>query len=718
MPPAIHVAGVCHLFFRENAMNFLLSKPQARGLSVALAAALALVAKHAQAEEADHPIHIELPTTSVTANPLDSGLEELVPPVSVLNGRELSYRRESTLGETLNGTPGVHSSYFGPNASRPVIRGLDGDRIRLMQNGIGMIDASSLSPDHAVPIDPLAVEQIDVVRGPAALQYGGSAVGGVVNAIDNRIPRDPINGASGRGEARFGGAADERSGSALVEAGNGLIAIHADAYKRTTDDLDIPGFARSARLRARDPQAAEARGTLPNSAAESDGGALGASVTTEHGYAGISYAEFNADYGTVAEPSVKIDMNSARWDAAGELRNLGEAIHRVKMRLTHVDYEHREIDAGEVGTIFRNRGWEGALEAAHGQIGPLTGVVGLQFHDSDFSASGEEALIPKVQTATHAAYLFEEWPLQVFDRALKLSFGGRFERSTVESDGGGPDDPNNPGTPRFGDAESRRFTPTSFSAGALYHLNPAWSLAANLSHSERAPTYYELYSNGPHAATGQYELGDRRLSVEKSNGLDVQLRWRKKTDSVNVSAFYTRFDNYIASLLTGNLRTEDGLIDNVNGELPESQLQAVPAIFQGFEVEGKFRVYEGTGTLDLNLNGDYVRARNDRSGDPLPRIAPLRLGFGLDYAYSRFGARLDFTRAFEQDRVADNELPTDGYTMVNALVSYHLPTKLHLDAFLKATNLLDQEAREHTSILKDIAPLGGRAVMLGVRGEF
>lgn len=699
-------------------MNSLFFKPQVRGLSIALAAVLTLIAKHAHAEDLDHPIHIDLPTTVVTANPLNSTTDELLAPVFVLNGRELSYLQEGTLGETLNRTPGVHASYFGPNASRPVIRGLDGDRIRLMQNGIGMIDASSLSPDHAVPLDPLAVEQIDVVRGPAALQYGGSAVGGVVNTTDNRIPREPIDGVYGRAEARIGGADKQRSSAALMETGNGRFAIHADVYTRDSDNLDIPDHARSARLRAIDPQPNETHGALKNSAAKSDGGALGASITSEHGYAGISYSEFNSYYGTVAEPTVKIDMNSSRWDMAGEARDLGEAITRVKMRLTHVDYEHQEIDTGQVGTTFQNQGWEGSLEAAHGQFGPLTGVFGLQFHRSDFSASGEEALIPKVQTGSHAAYLVEEWPLEAFNRRLKLSFGARVERTRVESAGGGPDDPNNPGTPRFGSSETQDFTPKSFSAGALYHLNDTWSVAGNLSRSERAPTYYELFSNGPHAATGQYELGDHTLAVEKSSGLDLQLRWHKERSSFTISGFYTRFDNYIASFLTGNLRMEDGLLDNVNGELPESQIQAVPAVFKGFEVISKFCVHQADGALDLSLKGDYVRATDALSGDPLPRISPLRLGFGLDYARNRFGARLDVMRTFAQNRVANNELPTDGYTMVDALVSYHLPTRMQFNVFLKATNLLDQEARTHTSILKDIAPLGGRSVLLGLRGEF
>lgn len=688
------------------------------GLAHILVASLSVSALSAFAEEDVHPLHIEVPATSVTANPLESTADQLVPPVHVLNGRELLYRRESTLGETLNGTPGVHSTYFGPNASRPVIRGLDGDRIRLLQNGLGTLDLSSLSPDHAVPLDPLVVEQIDVVRGPAALQYGGSAVGGVVNATDNRIPREAIDGFMGRGEVRYGGAASERSQAALLEAGNGRIALHADLYQRDTSDLHIPGHARSAALRARDPQPEEARSRLDNSASSSSGGALGASVTGTHGYGGIAFSEFNTDYGTVAEPSVRIAMHNQRWDFAGELRDMAGPFTRIKARLGSSDYAHREIDAGVIGTTFANRGWEGSLEAAHAQLGPLHGVVGLQSHRSKLRVQGDEALLPDIENKSHALYVFEEWPLILGTQPFKLSFGGRIERNAVDSAGGGPDDPNlAPGTPRFGDAARKQFTPRSYAVGGLWQIKPAWALTGNLSRTERAPTYYELFSNGPHAATGQYEVGNPALSIEKSHGIDVTLRWKQGRNSAAISAFRTRFSNYIGLFSTGVQRDEDGLIDPA-GPLPEARFMAVPALFQGLEFTSRFHVYEGKGDLDLSLKADYVRASNARTNEPLPRISPLRLGLGLDYVFGRLNARLDVTRSFGQHRTAAEELATDGYTLVNALVSYHLPTRVHLDAFLKATNLLDQEVREHTSVLKDIAPLGGRAVMLGLRGEF
>lgn len=354
-----------------------MSAPQKTAVAVAMAfSAPAVLAQSA----ATAPQLAELPTVVVTANPLGSGLFDLVPPVSVLGGRELSLRRESTLGETLNGLPGVSSTYFGPNAGRPVIRGLDADRVRLMQNGLGMLDVSALSPDHAVPLDPLVIDQVEVVRGPAALLYGGSAVGGVVNALDNRIPQEPISGSAGRAETRFGGPDNQRSGSAVLEGGNGVLAVHADVFQRTSDDLKIPEFARSSRLRAQSPQADEPRGRLRNSSASADGGALGASLTFDRGYAGLAYSGYNSEYGTVAEEDVRIDMKSKRWDFAGEMRDIGTVITRVKVRLGYTDYEHQELEAGQVATTFLNKGREGTLEAAHGKFGPVTGVFGVQFH--------------------------------------------------------------------------------------------------------------------------------------------------------------------------------------------------------------------------------------------------------------------------------------------------------------------------------------------------
>lgn len=639
---------------------------------------------------------IQAPSIPITGNPLGAGSDELVTPVAVLNGRELSLKRESTIGETLNGTPGVTSSYFGPNASRPIIRGMDGDRVRIMQNGVGALDASSLSPDHAVAIDPLIAEQIEVIRGPATLLYGAGAVGGVVNVIDHRIPKEPLNGVMGRGETRFGGADNERSGAAVIDVGNGMFAIHADVYTRKTDDLSIPSSAQN-KLIGEGRANHVHNGKLANSEAKSDGGAFGASLTFDKGHVGFSYSEFNNFYGTVAEPSVKVDMKSKRWDFSSEAHHLESFIERVKFRMAFTDYKHQEIDDGTIGTTFLNKGVESTLEAGHAKIGNLSGVIGLQTQNTRFSALGDEAFVPSARTSSQGVYLYEELPI---DR-LKLSAGGRIDKTTVKSAGGGADD-------KFGDATSKQFTPKNLSAGALFSIDEHWGIATNMTHTERAPTQNELFSNGAHVATNQYEIGNKNLNVEKANGLDAQIRWKNLKHSFNLGGFYTKFDHFINVYNTGEIR-EALKVANTIG---------VPATFVGMEAQGKFRIYEGMGDLDFNVRGDYVRATNEITDQPLSRIAPMRIGAGLDYQLDDFSSKIDILHGFKQDRVATNESPTEGYTMVNATISYRLKTALNLEAFAKARNLLDEDIRDHSSFLKEIAPMGGRSVLFGLRGEF
>lgn len=656
---------------------------------------------------ADANTEINLPSVSVTGNPLGVGSDELIVPVTKLNGRELSLKRESTLGDTLDGIPGVNATHFGPNASRPVIRGLDAERVRIMQNGVGVLDASSLSFDHAVTIDPIIVEQVDVVRGPAALLYGGSAVGGVVNATDNRIPTEQLNGITGRAETRVGGPDSQNNIAGVIDAGNGLLAIHGDLYSRKTSDLDIPGYAVSKRKSEADGTPRINNGKLINSSADGDGGALGASLTFDSGYIGASYSGFNSNYGTVAEPDVRIDMQSQRWDIGSEFHDLdklgfGHLINRVKFRLAHTDYEHQELEDGEVGTTFKNHGIEGSFEAGHTPIntalGNLNGVVGLQFQNTTFEALGEEAFVPSSNTQTKALYIYEELPLNFIEaQKLKLSLGARAEHTTV----GSSDNSN------FGPGQDHGFNPTSYALGGIYTLTPNWSIASNLSHNERAPSYFELYANGAHVATGQFEVGNNNFEVERSNGIDAQLRWKDAKNSFSIGSYYTRFSSFLGLLETG---TTDPI-----SNLPIAQFSAFAADFKGFEAEGKFNV---ANNLDLTLRGDYVRATNRDNGDALPRIAPLRLGGGLHYQKGSFGARVDVLHAFDQNRTAANELATDGYTDVSALVSYKLPTKLNIELFAKANNLLNDEIREHASFLKDIAPQGERSVLIGLRTDF
>ena len=641
--------------------------------------------------------NIDLAPVAVTGNPLGVGSDELVVPVSVLNGRELSLKRESTLGETLNGIPGVTATQFGPNASRPVIRGLDAERVKIMQNGIGILDASSLSFDHAVGIDPLIIEQIEVVRGPAALLYGGSAVGGVVNAIDNRIPTEKLDGVIGRAETRFGDANNTRNAAAVIDIGNGMFAIHSDVYNRKSNDLDIPGFAVSQRKSRADGTPRTNKGKLINSSADGDGGALGASLTLDKGYIGLSYSILESNYGVVAEEQVRIDMNSKRWELASEFKELDTIVNRVKFRMVHTDYEHKELEGAKVGTTFTNRGLEGSIEAAHRPVANLNGVLSYQFSNTNFTALGEEAFVPSVNTQNKALYLYEELPLGNAEQKHKITFGLRVGHTTVDSKD----------SPVFGAGQNNSFKPNSVALGGLVQINKSWALTSNLSHNERAPSYFELYANGAHIATGQFEVGNNNFDKERSNGIDTQIRYKDGKSSFSIGAYYTRFSNFIGLFDTGNTDAGSGL--------PIAQFSAVHAVFKGLEAEGKINIVNN---LDLTVRGDYVHAKDETNDGYLPRIAPLRLGAGLRYQLGNFSAQVNALHAFKQSHTAEAELKTDGYTDVSTLVAYKLPIKFNVELFAKANNLLNEEIRQHASFLKDIAPAGERSLLIGARADF
>jgi iron complex outermembrane receptor protein len=586
-------------------MKILQKRMSARGQQKSLWLALMAALSTPILVSAEDAKTLDIDNVPVTGNPLGVASDDMVVPVSVLGGRELSLRRQGTLGETLNGIPGVTATQFGPNASRPIIRGLDGERVRIMQNGVGILDASSLSFDHAVGVDPLIIEQIDVVRGPAALLYGGSAMGGVVNAIDHRIPKESLNGYTGRAEARFGGPDNTRNGAAVVDVGNGLFALHADVYSRETSNLEIPGYAVSKRKSLADGIARDSRGKdkLDNSSALANGGALGAAWTFDTGYLGISYADSNNHYGTVAEENVRINMENKRTELAGEVRELKGPVQKIKVRMAYTDYQHVEVESGVVGTTFKNRGLQGSMEATHVPLAGLNGVVGYQFQNTRFQALGEEAFVPSVTTVDQGAYVYEEYAIDKH----KVTFGGRFGDTTVDSHA---DD-------KFTQANSKRFNPNSFALGGLYTIDESWSVTTNLSHNERAPSYFELYANGPHIATGQVEVGNSNLSKERSNGIDAQLKWKSGGHSVTLGAYATKFKNFIGLFNTGIEVPVDGEL------LPEAKFRAVPALFKGLELEGKFALND---EWTLKMRGDYVHAKDTRNNQYLPRISPLRLG--------------------------------------------------------------------------------------------
>jgi iron complex outermembrane recepter protein len=661
----------------------------------------------------------------VVGNPLEGG--EVVAPVSTLSGAELLIKRASTLGETLNGLPGVSSTWYGPNASRPVIRGLDGDRVRILNNLGSTLDASSLSPDHNPSIDPLAVERIEVLRGPAALLYGGAAIGGVVNVVDNRIPNRAMDSISGRIETRYGGAEQERGTSAVLEAGRGAFAIHADGFTRETSDYRVPSST---------GVGLENGGRVVNSAAESSGGAMGASWQLANGYVGAAHSEYKSIYGTVAEPTVTINMRQKRDAIEANFSNLSGPITGVFAKASQSDYQHTEFDGGEPQTVFKNKGRDFRGEIKHAAIGsatwPIKGVVGVQLEQFDFSALGAEAFVPQTNTKSAAVFVFEELSLD----AWKFTLGGRVEVNRISSEGAAET-----GAPRFGEPRSRKFKLGSTAFGAAYKLSTSASLVSNLSYSERAPTYYELFADGPHGATGAYEQGNPGFKRERANAVELSLRFKQDRVSASAGIFTQRFRDYILLRRTGLNRDAEGngvgsgVIDCGDGTsqesqcratvLPGFQYQAVKATLTGLEAEFKWRLMTQPNayTLDIENKVDYVRADNQTNNDPLPRIAPLRLNGSLIWASGGWGARLDVQHTAKQNRFSSDDAlkATDGYTLVNAALSYYFANDVVSGtAFLRATNIGNQRAFSASSIdsIRALAPLPGRGFKAGVQFSF
>jgi len=636
----------------------------------------------------------------VTANPLGSALFDLALPVSVLSGERLQLNMQPTLGEIVNTLVGINSSYYGPNASRPVIRGLDGDRVQILQNGLASFDAAGTSVDHAVPIDTLTVKRIEVVRGPAVLLYGPTAIGGVVNTIDTRIPSEPVTGATGGLDLRYASPATERAASGFIEFGTEQgLQMHVDGFKRRTNDLTIAGYAFSPQLRATLPSDAQGPvGTLPNSASDSDGGSAGAAYVGKEGFVGASYTVFNSDYGTVAEEDVTIRMKQQRIDFAGQWLAPNESIKSVDLKFVQSSYKHTEFEGNEPGTTFKNDGYQTRLDVVYNRIGMLEGAFGLQAVNFDFSALGEEGFLPKTSTRAYSAFIYEELKL---DR-WRLQFGGRYDNTRVAAQ----DDPS------FGPALTRTFNSGAVSAGAAYSLAAEYSLVGSVAYTQRPPNYQELFADGPHLATGVFEVGDRNFGLEKSIGIDLALRKRGAGWTGSLGAFYNKFSNYITLYDTGLI--DPGL------DLPIYDYRAGAAVFYGIEAEGNFELGNyGPGRFNLELQADYLRATNTDTNEPLPRISPVRIGGALVYTAAQWDTRLDVFRVQAQNRVAPNEFPTDGYTMVNASFTYRLTRDRYgLMAFVKGTNLLDRDARNHVSYLANIAPMGGRGVTAGVRGTF
>lgn len=645
----------------------------------------------------------------------DRGTLDLSQPVELISGAELDALKQSSIGETLSNQLGVNSTYGGPATGRPVIRGLSGSRVRVQQDGIASLDVSALSPDHAVPMEPLLIDSVEIVKGPATLLYGNGAFGGVINMENRRIPEEaPLSPYSGALELRADTVADERTGVLRLDGGTDNFAWHADAFRRQTGNVEIPSSAESLAQLQSEGEAGEYSDSstyLDNSDITASGGAFGASIIGENGFIGASVSNYQSNYGVPGhahheeeghaeeehghaeeehgEEGVRIDLKQKRYDLKGELINPFTGFEMARFRVGMNDYRHAEIEEGAVSTVFNNDELDGRIEMVHAPLAGWRGAFGIQVRDREFSAIGEEAYIPPTDASALGFFLVEE---REFDK-WRVELGVRTESQKQEPTG-----------------FARRDDDTlSLSAGTAWRYTGNASLGINLSRAQRAPEIEERFSNGAHLATQQFEIGDPGLHKETANNID--LTWKRTGQGLRwtVNLFHNRIDDFIYLQNTG---TEQD-------ELPVAVYTQADATMHGYEAEISFPLTEANGSeWRARLFTDYTRGSLDDGGD-LPRIPPLRAGAGIDYSAQQFTFGMDAIYHAEQDRTAEFELPTDSYTMVNADASMDLlGTHLDWTVFLRVNNLLNEEARRHTSFLKDLAPLPGRNVTLGVRASF
>ncbi|RDE07525.1 TonB-dependent receptor [Sphingomonas aracearum] len=672
----------------------------------------------------------------VTA-PIRQSETDVLAGTSVIHGEELARELRPTIGETLARQPGVSATSFGPSASRPVLRGFQGDRIRVLTDGIGAIDVSNTSVDHAVVIDPLLAERVEVLRGPSALLFGSSAIGGVVNVIDRRIPRSvPENGYRVSGIAGYGSAADERSigGAGDVAIGKQFV-LHADGSYLKADDLRIGGYAltpfrRSQALAAAgQPQevedgeepidfaaSARIRNRLPNTAAETWTAGVGASIITDNGSSlGVSYSHYDSLYGVPVryatdvgqeQEAPRLDIAQDRVDLRAEVNTGGGFFDQIRLRAGQATYRHYELeDTGEIGTAFYNKGLEGRLELVQAQRGPWQGASGVQYFSRDFNVEGEEAFLPKNSTEQVGVFTLQQYSTGSF----KAEGGLRFEHSDLSASPQG-------GDLRFFDGR-RSFDAVSGSLGASYALSDSIRVGLNGSRTERAPSAEELFANGAHAGTQAYELGNPNFELEKSWGLEATLHAHGQGYSFDASAFYNWFDGYISENQVDSSVCEAAAAPSGREvDLPCFQSIQRKARYWGFEAEGSVNLFRaGAFRINADALGDYVRASIVDQG-PVPRIPAGRVLGGLEAQSDLVTGRVEVEHVFRQERIAAFETETPAYTMTNASVQLKpFASSPGTILTLSANNIFDVNARRAASFLKDFAPLAGRDFRASLR---
>ena len=676
-------------------------RPSSVSRSLLMAAAGSTILAGAAAAQSAQQAPTELGDIIVTGAPYGISQRASVIATDVVDEQTLATAPAASLGDMLSGRPGIRSTDFAPGASRPVIRGLSGPRVQVLTNGIGLIDASSVSPDHAVATDPAEANRIEIIRGPATLVYGGSAIGGVVNVLDDRIPTEiPEGGVSGVVSTQASSVDDGRSAFGRVTVGSGNFAFNVDGVKRKTDDYDIPAPAISARRAAAEGLVREDTGTQPNSYTDLEAWGVGGSYIGDKGFAGVSYKNTDSEYGTVAEESVFIKLNQKRWDARGEYRFDSGPFSALRGSYGHADYTHTEFEAvGEPGTIFNSDGWEGRADLVQRERNGWNGAVGVQALSRNFEAIGEEAFVPSVKIDELGLYTVQRLDLgnHGFEGGL------RYDRRELS------------GTPIGGASEvTREFDNWSASAAAFIRPTAGLFLGLSLAHNERAPSEVELFADGVHIATAAYETGDLTLNSEKVTTLEGTAHYDRGRFTGDLHVYHSWYNGFIDERPTG----DQFYFEEEDEFFPIYRFVQTDAKFYGFELEGAYALWQdGDRKLSLEGAADYVHAQTDFG--PAARIPPYSVTGRLAWTSTRFDASAEVRHVGGQDRVANEfELPTDDYTLVNASVALRPFAQQNVTLFAEARNLTDEEAREHVSFLKDIAPLPGRNLRVGVAYRF
>ncbi len=622
--------------------------------------------------------HAHEETIVITATAVGARADELLQGVSVMGSNELSEDASGGLGDVLSAMPGISTTSFGPAASRPIIRGLGGDRVRLLVNGVGILDASTASPDHAVNADALEATRVEVVRGPAAIVYGGNAIGGVVNVIDGRIPEKALD-KTVEGQVVAGVSSVDRGniGAVRLQTGTEHFVLSGELVRRYGGDTRIADFARTPALRAIEGDGP--RNRLPNSNLVFKTGAIGGSYVSDAGFIGASVKKSTSNYGLPQEEDARIDMAQKRFDARARFDVPLGFFDQVSADFGLSDYRHFELEGGDIGTRFDNEGWELRTRIRQKDFNGWTGSIGFDGSRKVFSALGAEAFLPRTRTRDLGGFVaqrrnFGSWGLEG---------GARLETRDL----------------RTGFA-ARSFTPLSLSGGAFVRPSSTLFLSLFASRTERAPTDIELFSDGPHLAESTFTRGNSALQKERAFSLEGIARFHNPGWDTHISVYRTRFNNFIFLSPTG------AIVDN----LPEFIYRQENVTFSGAEIIAERDLWAGK---NWSLRGDaslaFVRARAKISGN-LPRIPPLDITGGLNFEIGRFENRAEIVMTARQNKIAAFETPTKGSSIINLGTTYHpLATNDGVRLVFKLKNLTNTTHRTHASFLKDRVPSPGRS---------